>query len=69
MARTTLTLSAHFTPAFYELLNTAEAIKERHGPDRATEWAHKAMEIDFDLFCSIRSDRRPSLRVIRGGAA
>jgi hypothetical protein len=67
MAQTTLTLSAHFTPAYYALLNTAEVIKARHGEDTAMAWALKTLQADFGLFCTLSADRRPELRLIIGG--
>lgn len=67
MARVTMTISAHFTPAYWDLLNAAEAIKEAHGADRAAAWAQRALEIDFDVFCEMRVGQAPALRLIRGG--
>lgn len=69
MARLTLCLTATFTPAFYALLETAQLIAERHGDERAQEWASAALQVDMDLFCVIATDSRPQLRLIQGGVA
>jgi hypothetical protein len=67
VARVTLNLTATFTPAFYALLETAQLIAERHGEERAQEWASAAMLEDMDLFCVISASDRPNLRLIQGG--
>jgi hypothetical protein len=69
MAQTVISLSVHFTPAFHEMMNTAEAIKDRWGEERAIAWVQKTLEADFDLFCNLKADQKPSLRLITGGLA
>jgi hypothetical protein len=67
MARLCLTISAHATPAYYELLNAAQAIALSHGEEVAIAWAQAVLSRDMDFFISMKSDSRPELRVIEGG--
>jgi hypothetical protein len=56
-----------FKPAFHALVECAHAIALEHGDDAASEWAKKALEADWGLFCSTRIESRPQLRLIKGG--
>jgi hypothetical protein len=67
MANVNLTLSLKFKPAYWSLLETAEAIAVERGQDEAVRWADKVISADFDIFFTIETDRRPPLRLIEGG--
>ena len=67
MAQMCLTIAAHARPAYYDLLNAAQAISLTHGEDAAIEWAQRVLSRDLDFFISMNADSRPELRLITGG--
>lgn len=67
MAAITFNLSFERRPAFYALLDCAKEIAETHGEEAAAAWAQGVLDADFDLFVRLRTDRRPTLRLIQGG--
>lgn len=69
MAHLNLILTATPKPAFYALLDVAQAIAECDGVEAAEAWTMRALGVDFDLFYSMRADDRPKLRLIEGGRA
>lgn len=69
MARIALTLRAEFRPAYYALLDAAQCIADTHGEEAAADWASAQLSEHFDLFCRLRADERPQLRLIAGGKA
>lgn len=67
MAQITMNLRVEYRPAFDALLACAREIGATHGDERAMAWAGSLLEADFDLFCRVTTDSRPTLRVIQGG--
>jgi hypothetical protein len=67
MANVNFTLNLVFKPAYFTLLETAQSIAAERGHDEAIRWVDHVLAADFDLFCSIVTDRRPQLRLIEGG--
>jgi hypothetical protein len=64
-----LTIIPTFTPAYHAMLDTAVLIAERSGNEAAERWVLHQLEHSFDLFCELRLDRKPILRLVNGGAA
>lgn len=55
-----------FKPAYYALLQCAQAVAEKEGHDVAIRWADGVLAANFELFCGIEPER-PRLRLIVGG--
>jgi hypothetical protein len=67
VAQVGLNLICEFTPAYDALVVVAHEIAAQFGEDAALDWAGKVLREDNGLFVRMRVDRRPKLRVLRGG--
>lgn len=67
MVRFTSTLTASTTPALHALEAVVLRIAERDGPEKAAEWARKAIAANPELFVQVSASSAPELRVIDGG--
>jgi hypothetical protein len=67
MAQLVVRLTTTYTPAFYELMALAHRIAAVSGDYRAIAWVKVALEADIDLFCHMRAEPRPELRLVDGG--